>query len=157
MDLDHVDLEALGLLIVLGSHLLAGRQHRLRLAKVDKNALVVAAALDPLHDSGKDVAFSTGVFLEYDLSFSLTQLLQHDLLGRLGGDAPGGLGSDFDVDRVADDRRGVDSPRFLQRHLCLIVFDVSNDGLLSVEMRGARVLVDLHHDGPRLRLILAIG
>jgi hypothetical protein len=141
---------------VLGTYLLGGQEDRFGLAEVD----VDVAALEAVDDAGDDVALLAGVLLEDDFALGLTQTLEDDLLGRLGGDAAGVLGEDLDADRVAEVGAGRELARFFQRDLGAVVLDVVfgfDDGLLGEDAHATIFAIDLDGEVHVREVVLLVG
>ncbi len=81
-------LDALADVVRLAGDLLAAGQDGLGLAERDDGG----AALEPLDGAGDELALLGRVLVEDRVALGLADLLDHHLLGRLGGDAADHLG-----------------------------------------------------------------
>ena len=98
-DLDDVGLDPAAGLGTLVGDLLGLGQQRLDPTEVEQGV----ARVGLLDDAGDDVTLAAGVLLVLHLPLDLTDALDHDLLGGLGGDATEVVGGDVELgaDRLA--------------------------------------------------------
>src|SRR5262249_38314036 len=92
LDVEDDGVDAVVDVVRLAGDLLAARQDGLGLAVAQRDG--GGAVLEALDGALDEVAFFGGVLVEDGLALRLAGLLDHELLARLGGDAPQQLGID---------------------------------------------------------------
>src|SRR5579862_4223819 len=96
-------LDTLADVVRLAGDLFAARQNRLGLTDGDGGR----SALETLNGALHEVALHAGVFLEHGLALGLADLLDHHLLGALGGDTAEQLRGDGIGTLAGEDVAGV--------------------------------------------------
>ncbi len=89
----------------LGSFSRRGKATSVRLT-----SRMMTLPFDPADDAGDDLADPRGELVDDLFLLRVADLLEDDLLGRLGGDAAQGVGGEVDLDRLALLDVGADGP-----------------------------------------------
>ena len=114
--------------------------------------------LDALDGDRVDLALLVGELLVDQLALGLAQPLEHYLLGRLGGDAPGAVREALVGDALAYLGVRLEAARLLEAHLELRVLHLLDDPLEEVDAHLAAAGVELYGDVLTGRYaILAVG
>ena len=116
--------------------------HGLAAAEVDDDI----AVFDPLDDAVDDVADAVLVFFVLPVALGLADLLDDDLLGRLGRDASEVEGRQGFGDPVADLGGWILAARIGHRDLCGVVLDLVDHQQQPGEAQLAGLGVDLRPD-----------
>ena len=124
--IQHIDLDALPLLVALGRHLLLRGHNGLGPAQVQVHG---AVGFHLFHHAGDDVAPVLEEFLVEEFPFRFPQALQDYLLGGLGGDAAGDIGnSPLRGHLIPNVGVFIDPARGLEGNFPAGVFDFGDDG-----------------------------
>ena len=130
-DAENEHLDPLSLAVTLGADLLFLRQNRLRPAQVQGDG---ASGVGGFDDTGHNVAFVLGKFLEKQFALRFPQTLQDNLLGGLGGNAAGVVGQRLCGGHfVADDGAFLYLRGLGHRDFPFRVLDHVNHGLKGVD------------------------
>ena len=142
--IQHIDLDALPLLVALRRHLLLGGHQGLGPAQVQVHR---AVGFRLFHHAGDDVAPMLEKFLVEEFPFRFPQALQDYLFSGLGGDAAGDIGnSPLRSHLVPDVGVFFDPAGRLEGNLPAGVFDLGDDGFQGVNAHFPGVGVEGYAD-----------
>ena len=127
---------------MLAGNLFSGGENRIGASKINDDA----ALFNPAAGPADDFAFTNIEFLEDDVPFGVSDFLDDDLLGRLGGDATKLGGIQFDTDAIAQGHVGVELAGLVLGDLGIGIVHDFNHGLELKELNFAQILVEMGFD-----------
>ena len=133
-DLHDVDADQIALEIVLAADLLAGGEPGFGAVRAlsETDGQIAGVVVHAQDGAGEDLMLLGREAVENHAALGLTDALDDDLLGGLGGDATEGLGLDILADEIADGAVRVDLPGGVQLDLGGGGHDLLHDFLLGV-------------------------